>query len=174
MGVWYCPWPYRYLNCKTNSCLFGFVGRATRRFTRSVELIKRIPATSRDRSLNEFRAILKWGSWCSAHKTAWRDWAKSSVDLDMCLYKFVWVSQRCHLLHAVLASWTCNWVRRTTHCVSISKVWTYRMRLCLNRRLLQKPNRPPLLSPPSLAPSTPPVQISIKDGERRVTEEKDK
>jgi hypothetical protein len=36
------------------------------------------------------------------------------------------------------------------------------------RRLLQKPNRPPLLSPPSFVPLTPFVRIDIKDGEKRV------
>jgi hypothetical protein len=40
------------------------------------------------------------------------------------------------------------------------------------RRLLQKTNWPPLLSPPSFAPYTPPAQISTKDGARRVMRRK--
>jgi hypothetical protein len=40
------------------------------------------------------------------------------------------------------------------------------------RRLLQQPDRPPLMSPPSFALLTSPVRISINDGERRVMRRK--
>jgi len=38
----------------------------------------------------------------------------------------------------------------------------------LGQGLPQKSNRPPMLSPPSFTPQTPPVRTSIKGGEKKV------